>query len=71
MPLLCLAGYQTAFSQLAYASKKDSDPFHDIIDAKEYLAKQLYRLSVSHPGKVSHCFKAIVDSTHLTFTCSN
>jgi len=46
------AGYQNAFSQLAYGSKKDEDPFHEILDPKEYLAKQLYRVSVTHPGKL-------------------
>jgi len=45
-------GYQTAFSQLAYASKKDNDAFPEVLDAKEYLAKQLYRLSIAHPGKL-------------------
>ncbi|XP_047141486.1 exportin-2 isoform X1 [Hydra vulgaris] len=47
------AGYQTAFSQLAFANKKDQDPFQEIPDPKEYLAKQLYRLSHSQPGKIS------------------
>lgn len=46
-------GYQNVFSQLAYGSKKDNDPFHDVIDPKEYLAKQLYRLSVSRPGTLT------------------
>ena len=47
-----ISGYQTAFSQLSFASKKDADPFSEIVCPKEYLAKQLYRLSVSQPGKV-------------------
>jgi len=46
-------GYQNAFSQLAYASKKENDPFHEVLDPKEYLAKQLYGLSLQHPGKLT------------------
>ena len=46
-------GYQNVFSQLAYGSKKDNDPFHEILDPKEYLAKQLYRVSLAHPGKLA------------------
>lgn len=52
MHLFFWTGYQTAFSQLAFASKKDHDPFSDVIDAKEFLAKQIYKLSTKHPGKV-------------------
>jgi len=46
-------GYQNVFSQLSYGNKKDNDPFHQIVDPKEFLAKQLYRLSVAHPGKLT------------------
>jgi len=46
-------GYQNVFSQLAYGSKKDNDPFQEVIDPKEFLAKQLYRVSVAHPGKLT------------------
>lgn len=46
-------GYQTAFSKLAFASSKSTDPFPTIPDAKEFLAKQLYKLSVNKPGKLT------------------
>jgi len=52
-------GYQTAFSQLAFASKKDADPFSEIVCPKEFLAKQLYRLSTAHPGKINPLCKAV------------
>ncbi len=46
-------GYQAAFSQLAFAGKKDNDPCAAVPDAKIHLAKSLHQLSASHPGKVS------------------
>ena len=47
-------GYQTAYSQLAFAGKKERDPFSGTIpDAKVYLAQSLQKLSLSEPGKVS------------------
>ena len=48
------SGYQTVFSQLAFGSKKDSDPFSEVVYPKEFLAKQLYHLSVKIPGKVGN-----------------
>jgi len=51
--LILFSGYQTAFSQLAFGSKKETDPFSEVMYPKEFLAKQLYHLSVSIPGKVS------------------
>lgn len=46
-------GYQTAYSQLAFAGKKERDPFSGTIpDAKVYLAQSLQKLSSSEPGKV-------------------
>lgn len=52
--LLCSKpGYQTAYSQLAFAGKKERDPFSGTIpDAKVYLAQSLQKLSLSEPGKV-------------------
>ena len=48
-------GYQTAYSQLAYAGKKERDPFSDTIpDAKIFLAQSLQKLSAAHPGEVGH-----------------
>ncbi|XP_065062318.1 exportin-2-like [Rhopilema esculentum] len=45
-------GYQTAFSELMFAGKKEHDPFHVISEPKEFLAKQLYKLSLTCPGKL-------------------
>ena len=46
-------GYQTAYSQLAFAGKKERDPLgSDIPDPKLNLAKQLGKLATGHPGKV-------------------
>ena len=45
-------GYQAAFSQLAFAGKKEHDPCANIQDAKLYLAQNLQKLSLAHPGKV-------------------
>lgn len=48
-------GYQTAYSQLAFAGKKERDPFSGTIpDAKVYLAQSLQKLSSSEPGKLIH-----------------
>ncbi|PNF40478.1 Exportin-2 [Cryptotermes secundus] len=46
-------GYQAAYSQLAFANKKDPDPLHGISDPRLHLAQSLYRLSVACPGRVS------------------
>eukprot|EP00794_Sanderia_malayensis_P004821 gene4821-5453_t len=46
-------GYQTAFSELMFAGKKEEDPVKNISEPKEYLAKQLYKLSLSCPGKLA------------------
>ena len=46
-------GYQTAYSQLAYASKQEPDPFKgEIPDAKVFLAKRLEILATELSGKV-------------------
>jgi len=48
-----LTGYQTAYSQLAFAGKKERDPlFGTIPDAKIFLAQSLQKLSTAHPGTV-------------------
>lgn len=47
-------GYQTAYSQLAFAGKKERDPFSGMIpDAKVFLAQSLQKLSSRHPGKIN------------------
>lgn len=46
-------GYQTAYSQLAFAGKKDHDPLGaDIPDPKLNLAKHLGKLATGHPGRL-------------------
>ena len=57
------AGYQTAYSQLAFAGKKDRDPLgSDVPDPKVNLAKQLGKLATGHPGKVraNHLFNGCI-----------
>ena len=54
--LLWSTGYQTAYSQLAFAGRKERDPFSGTIpDAKIYLAQSLQKLSSGDPGKVRCC----------------
>lgn len=51
---VCL-GYQTAYSQLAFAGKKEHDPLSgEVPDAKLNLAKHLGKLAKGYPGKVSY-----------------
>lgn len=46
-------GYQTAYSQLAFAGKKEHDPLgSDVVDPKLNLAKHLAKLAIGHPGKL-------------------
>lgn len=47
-------GYQTAYSQLAFASKKEADPFEETVpNVRTHLAAALQNLSAAHPGKIS------------------
>ncbi|KDR18464.1 exportin-2 [Zootermopsis nevadensis] len=46
-------GYQAAYSQLAYANKKDHDPLHGVSEPRFHLAESLHRLSVAYPGQLS------------------
>ena len=45
-------GYQTSYSQLIFASKKEHDPLAVIQDPKANLAQSLSKLSVGHPGMI-------------------
>ncbi|XP_013392987.1 exportin-2-like [Lingula anatina] len=45
-------GYQTAYSQLMFAGKKENDPVAAVPDAKIHLAQSLYKLSAGHPGRL-------------------
>ncbi|XP_046365033.2 exportin-2-like [Haliotis rufescens] len=50
-----VAGYQTAYSQLAFAGKKEHDPLGDSIpDPKTFLAQHLQQLSASNPGMIAN-----------------
>lgn len=51
-----ISGYQTAYSQLAFAGKKEHDPVAEVTDVKINLARQLHKLSAAHPGKVFNVF---------------
>lgn len=47
-------GYQTAFSQLAFAGKKEHDPVGQMVtNPKIHLAQSLHKLSTACPGRVS------------------
>lgn len=46
-------GYQTAFSQLAFAGKKEHDPIGEVVsNPKILLAQSLHKLSTACPGRV-------------------
>lgn len=46
-------GYQTAFSQLAFAGKKEHDPVGQMVNnPKIHLAQSLHKLSTACPGRV-------------------
>uniref|UniRef100_A0A2R5LMM5 Exportin-2 n=1 Tax=Ornithodoros turicata TaxID=34597 RepID=A0A2R5LMM5_9ACAR len=46
-------GYQTAYSQLVFAGKREHDPFGGTIpDARVYLVQNLHKLSVACPGRL-------------------
>lgn len=47
-------GYQTAYSQLIFAGKKEHDPFQGTIpDARLYLVQSLQKLSAAYPGRLA------------------
>merc|ERR550532_3190148 len=45
-------GYQTAYSQLIYAGKREHDPVAGVGDPKAFLAKSLASLSSQQPGRL-------------------
>ena len=45
-------GYQTAYSQLIFAGKRDHDPLANIADPKQNLAVNLAKLSTGRPGMI-------------------
>ncbi len=57
-------GYQTAFSQLAFAGKKEHDPIGDAVNnPKILLAQSLHKLSTACPGRVSITLDEITKMT--------
>lgn len=61
-------GYQTAYSQLAFAGKKERDPFFGVIpDAKIFLAQSLQKLSTAHPGMIDTKIKSELHEDALGF----
>lgn len=50
-------GYQTAFSQLAFAGKKEHDPVGQMVNnPRIHLAQSLHKLSTACPGRVGDFF---------------
>merc|ERR1719511_302064 len=45
-------GYQTAYSHLIYAGKRDHDPFSQVDNPKVELAQSLNKLSIGSPGMI-------------------
>lgn len=61
-------GYQTVYSQLAFAGKKENDPLaKSVPDAKVYLAKQLAKLSAANPGKIAPLIRSGLEEGAQTF----
>lgn len=49
-------GYQTAFSQLAFAGRKEHDPVGQMVNnPRIHLAQSLHKLSTACPGRVGDC----------------
>lgn len=64
-------GYQTAFSQLAFAGKKEHDPVGQMVNnPKIHLAQSLHKLSTACPGRVGALFpqRALLFSGRVWFT---
>eukprot|EP01111_Echinosteliopsis_oligospora_P015011 TRINITY_DN5802_c0_g1_i1.p1 TRINITY_DN5802_c0_g1~~TRINITY_DN5802_c0_g1_i1.p1 ORF type:complete len:996 (-),score=247.01 TRINITY_DN5802_c0_g1_i1:79-3003(-) len=54
------SGYSNAYSPLVYAMRTDTDPYANVIP-QQFLATQMHKLAVSHPGKVAPMIKAAVN----------
>lgn len=63
-----IEGYQTAYSQLAFAGKHETDPFKGAIpDAKMYLARSLQKLSTAQPGQITPLISSQLDPKATQF----
>ncbi|XP_071966632.1 exportin-2 [Engystomops pustulosus] len=61
-------GYQTAFSQLAFAGKKEHDPIGDMVsNPKILLAQSLQTLSASCPGRVTSMISRSLNADALQY----
>lgn len=61
-------GYQTAFSQLAFAGKRHDDPIGDSVgNPKILLAQSLQKMSVAYPGKVPSMLSTSMNAEALQY----
>ncbi|KAI3370106.1 hypothetical protein L3Q82_024906, partial [Scortum barcoo] len=61
-------GYQTAFSQLAFAGKKEHDPIGDAVgNPKILLAQSLHKLSTACPGRVPSMLSTSLNAEALQY----
>uniref|UniRef100_A0A8D0HSG7 Exportin-2 n=1 Tax=Sphenodon punctatus TaxID=8508 RepID=A0A8D0HSG7_SPHPU len=61
-------GYQTAFSQLAFAGKKEHDPVGQMVNnPKIHLAQSLHKLSTACPGRVASMLSTSLNAEALQF----
>ncbi|XP_064605063.1 exportin-2-like [Liolophura sinensis] len=60
-------GYQTAYSQLAFAGKKAHDPVGETVDPKLLLAKNLEKFSATCPGKLKPLMAAGLSTEAQSF----
>ncbi|TRY97477.1 hypothetical protein DNTS_008211 [Danionella cerebrum] len=61
-------GYQTAFSQLAFAGRKEHDPIGEAVsNPKILLAQSLFKLSTACPGRVPSMMSSSLPAEALQF----
>uniref|UniRef100_A0A6I8MZ53 Exportin-2 n=1 Tax=Ornithorhynchus anatinus TaxID=9258 RepID=A0A6I8MZ53_ORNAN len=61
-------GYQTAFSQLAFAGKKEHDPIGQMVNnPKIHLAQSLHKLSSARPGRVPSMLSTSLNAEALQY----
>uniref|UniRef100_A0A672IRX6 Exportin-2 n=1 Tax=Salarias fasciatus TaxID=181472 RepID=A0A672IRX6_SALFA len=61
-------GYQTAFSQLAFAGKKEHDPIGDAVsNPRILLAQSLHKLSTACPGRVPSMLSTSLNAEALQY----
>ncbi|KAM5246124.1 exportin-2 isoform 2-T2 [Ctenodactylus gundi] len=61
-------GYQTAFSQLVFAGKKEHDPVGQMVNnPKIHLAQSLHKLSTACPGRVPSMVSTSLDAEALQY----